>query len=82
MNEFTQAIFGMIKKMVGGSSIMLALVYTLGHVFIAMGTTYVITGSTLELAALNALVEPCINGIWFYCLHSVWRKLQKKSLNG
>ena len=82
MNEFTQAIFGMIKKMVGGSSIMLALVYTIGHVLIAMITTYVITGSTLQLAALNALVEPCINGIWFYCLHSIWRKLQKTSPNG
>ena len=81
MTEFTQGIFGLIKKMVGGSSIMLALVYTFGHVFIAMGTTYVITGSTLELAALNALVEPCINGVWFYCLHSIWRKLQKKSPN-
>ena len=82
MTELTQRIFELIKKMVGGSSIMLALVYTLGHVFIAMGTTYVITGSTLELAALNALVEPCINGIWFYCLHTIWRKLQKKSTNG
>ena len=82
MTELTQGIFELIKKMVGGSSIMLAVVYTLGHVIIAMITTYVITGSTLELAAINALVEPCINGLWFYCLHSIWKKLQKKDPNG
>ena len=79
MTELTQGIFEVIKKLVGGSSVTLAIVYTLGHVFIAMATTYFITGSTLELAALNALVEPCINGVWFYILHSVWKKLQIKS---
>ncbi len=76
MTELTQGIFEVIKKLVGGSSVTLALVYTFGHIFIAMTTTYFITGSTLELAALNALVEPCINGVWFYVLHSIWRKLQ------
>ena len=78
MTEFTQGIFELVRKLVGGSSVMLAAVYTFGHIVIAMTTTYFITGSTLELAALNALVEPCINGLWFYVLHSVWRKLQKK----
>tara|TARA_B100001057_G_C22833551_1_gene944385 strand:- start:1511 stop:1753 length:243 start_codon:yes stop_codon:yes gene_type:complete len=77
MTELTQGIFETIKKLVGGSSVTLAIVYTLGHIFIAMTSTYFITGSTLELAALNALVEPCINGVWFYLLHSIWRKLQK-----
>ena len=78
MTELTQGIFEVIKKLVGGSSVTLALVYTFGHIFIAMTTTYFITGSTFELAALNALVEPCINGVWFYVLHSIWRKLQKQ----
>ena len=77
MTELTQGIFEVVKKLVGGSSVTLAIVYTFGHVFIAMATTYFITGSTLELAALNALVEPCINGFWFYILLSVWKKLQK-----
>ena len=77
MTELTQGIFQVIKKIVGGSSFMLAMVYTFGHIFIAMATTYFITGATLQLAALNAMVEPCINGVWFYLLHSIWRKLQK-----
>ena len=77
MTELTQGIFEVTKKIVGGNGAILAVVYTFGHIFIAMATTYFITGATLELAALNALVEPCINGVWFYLLHSIWRKLQK-----
>ena len=80
MTELTQGIFEVTKKLVGGSSIILAVVYTFGHIFIAMTTTYLITGATLELAAINALVEPCINGVWFYTLHSIWKKLQLKKI--
>ena len=25
--------------------------------------------------ALDALIEPCINGIWFYFLHTTWKKM-------
>lgn len=68
---------GLIKYFLGGNSLVLAIIYTLGHILIAMTTTYLITGATLELAALNALVEPCINGVWFYVLHSTWRRLRQ-----
>ncbi len=63
----------LIKFLIGGNSATLAVVYTIGHIVIAMTTTYLITGTTLELAALNALIEPCINGVWFYILHRTWR---------
>ena len=62
-----------IKDKLIKSSSGLALTYTLGHVIIAMICTYIITGSKLELAALNALIEPCINGVWFYVLHNTYR---------
>ena len=74
MSEFNQGIFNTFKKLMNSSSLTLALIYTLGHVVIAMTTTYFITGTTLNLAALNALVKPCINGVWFYILHTTWRK--------
>ena len=77
MSEFNQGIFNTFKKLMNSSSLTLALIYTLGHVVIAMTTTYFITGTTLNLAALNALVEPCINGVWFYILHTTWRKFSK-----
>jgi len=29
------------------------------------------------LAAIDAIVEPMINGVWFYVLHKIWRKFSK-----
>ena len=68
----------MIRFFLGGNSALLAIIYTIGHIAIAMTTTYLITGTTLELAAANALVEPCINGVWFYVLHTIWRRLRNE----
>lgn len=71
----------LVKYFLGGNSMFLAIIYTIGHILIAMTTTYMITGAALELAALNALVEPCINGVWFYILHSTWRRIRQDNAN-
>lgn len=73
MSEFRLGIFNLLKKLIGGSSIVLATVYTVGHIAIAMTCNYLITGAQLELAAVDAIVEPIINGFWFYLLHKCWR---------
>ena len=70
MNE---TITQFIKNKLIKSSSGLALTYTVGHIIIAMACTYFITNTKIELAALNALIEPCINGIWFYVLHNTYR---------
>ena len=74
MTEFTHGIQGAFKKLVSGSSIMLALIYTLGHIVIAMTVVSVLTGASLWEAGAVALIEPSINGVWFYVLHKIWRK--------
>ena len=74
MTEFTQGIQGAIKKLLTGSSIGLALIYTIGHVIIAMTVVSVMTGASLWEAGAVALIEPSINGVWFYVLHKIWRK--------
>ena len=74
MTEFTHCIQGAFKKLVSGSSIMLALIYTLGHIVIAMTVVSVLTGASLWEAGAVALIEPSINGVWFYVLHSIWKK--------
>ena len=76
MTEFTHGIQGAIRKLISGSSIGLALVYTLGHVVIAMTVVSVMTGASLWEAGAVALVEPSINGIWFYVLHKTYKKLK------
>tara|TARA_B100001250_G_C19298095_1_gene570579 strand:+ start:36 stop:257 length:222 start_codon:yes stop_codon:yes gene_type:complete len=64
----------MTKKELMDSSLFLSIIYTLGHIIIAMTCNTLITGANLNLAALDALIEPCINGVWFYVLHKLYKK--------
>ena len=66
-----------IKWLVGGSSLTLAVVYTIGHMLIAIACVMIITGASIELATIDAIVEPLINGVWFYILHNTWKRFQK-----
>ena len=57
-----------------GDSFSLSIIYTIGHVIIAMSIVKIMTGASLWEAGTVALVEPTINGIWFYFLHRTWKK--------
>ena len=74
MTEFTHGIQGALKKLVAGSSVGLAVTYTLGHIVIAMTVVSLMTGASLWEAGAVALIEPSINGVWFYVLHKVYKK--------
>ena len=76
MTEFTQGIQGAFRKLLTGSSLTLALIYTLGHIVIAMTVVSIFTGASLWEAGAVALVEPSINGVWFYILHTGWKKMK------
>jgi len=76
MTEFTQGIQGAFKKLLTSSSLTLALIYTFGHVIIAMTVVSVMTGASLWEAGAVALVEPSINGVWFYLLHKIYKKVK------
>jgi len=73
-NEFQVGIFEVLKNLLKGNSVVLALIYTLGHICIAMTVVSLLTGASIWEAGLVALVEPTINGFWFYILHSLWKK--------
>ena len=74
MTEFTQGIQGAFKQLLKSSSLTLALIYTTGHIFIAMIVVSTMTGASLWEAGAVALIEPSINGLWFYVLHSAWKR--------
>ncbi len=76
MTEFTQGIQGAFKKLLTSSSLGLALIYTIGHVIIAMTVVSVMTGASLWEAGAVALIEPSINGVWFYILHKTYKKIK------
>ena len=63
-----------IRNFLEGDSLVLALIYTAGHVVIAMTVVTLMTGASLWEAGAVALIEPSINGVWFYILHSGWKK--------
>ena len=75
MSEFNEGIFNALNTLIKGSSVTLAIIYTLGHIVIAMTVVSVMTGASLWEAGAVALIEPTINGIWFYFLHTTWKKM-------
>ena len=62
-----------VKKLLKGSSLTLAIIYTAGHICIVMAVVSILTGASLFEAGLVALLEPSINGVWFYILHKTWK---------
>jgi len=79
MSEFNEGAFNFLKRIVGNSSLNLAIIYTLGHIVIAMTVVSLMTGASLWEAGAVALVEPSINGVWFYVLHTIWKKYNKNA---
>ena len=75
MTEFTHGLVNALKERVE-DSILLAIIFFIGHVLIAMTVVYLITGSSIWEAGLVALVEPAINSVWFYVLHKVWKSFK------
>ncbi len=73
MTEFTNGIF----KVVSRTSLGRALIYTLGHIVIAMSVVSVLTGASLWQAGAVALVEPTINGVWYYFLDKLFTMRNK-----
>ena len=74
--EITQGIWNVLKGLIKGSSLTLALIYTCGHILIAMTVVTVMTGASLWEAGAVALVEP-LNGVWFYVLHRIWKSFNE-----
>lgn len=66
-----------LASILNGSSLQFTMVFTLGHILIAASVVYVITGATIYESGLVALVEPSINAVWLYILHTIWKKINE-----
>ena len=71
MTEFKHGIYNTLQKLVG-TSIGRAAIYTFGHIVIAMTCNNFITGAEWKLAAADAIIEPLINGVWYFLLDKLW----------
>ena len=78
MTEFQEGIYNATKKLIGHSSLTLAIIFFIGHVLIAMTVVSLITGASIWEAGLVALVEPAVNSVWFYVLHKIYSSINAK----
>lgn len=56
------------------SDILLTIIYTIGHICVATICAAIIFSAPLNLAAIDAFIEPIVNAFWFYALHAFWKK--------
>ena len=75
----TEYLLSTLKYYFKLDSILLTVVYTIGHMVIAVICVMVITKASFELAMTDAFIEPIINGVWFFILHSFWKKSRQSS---
>lgn len=48
------------------------IVYTAGHFIIAAACVWYFTGAKFLMAITDAVVEPLINGVWYFLLDKFW----------
>tara|TARA_Y100000768_G_scaffold247896_1_gene188124 strand:+ start:557 stop:787 length:231 start_codon:yes stop_codon:yes gene_type:complete len=71
-------IINTIKTKIG-DSLLITMIYTIGHFMIAVACVYFITGAPLEIATIDAIVEPLLNALWLYTLQKLYFKKKLKS---
>ena len=74
MTEITKGIFNAFKDRMD-ESLLLAIIFFVGHIIIAMVVVSAITGASIWEAGLVALVEPAVNSVWFFVLHKLCKKI-------
>tara|TARA_R110001592_G_scaffold162972_3_gene396669 strand:+ start:747 stop:989 length:243 start_codon:yes stop_codon:yes gene_type:complete len=78
MTEFTHGILNALRSKMD-DSILLAIIFFVGHVLIAMTVVSIVTGASFWEAGAVALIEPAINSLWFIVLHKAYKKFTEKS---
>lgn len=73
MTEISKGIYNAVKNRMD-ESLVLAIIFFIGHIIIAMIVVSLITQASIWEAGLVALVEPAVNSVWFYVLHKLWKK--------
>tara|TARA_B100000941_G_scaffold131019_1_gene92519 strand:+ start:337 stop:564 length:228 start_codon:yes stop_codon:yes gene_type:complete len=73
MTEITKGIVNAVKDRMD-ESLLLAIIFFIGHIIIAMAVVSIVTGASIWEAGAVALIEPAVNSVWFYALHKLWKK--------
>jgi len=66
MNEFLNS-YNILK-----GTLLRTIIYTIGHFIIAAGCVMYFTGANFNDAITDAIVEPILNGVWYFILDRIW----------
>jgi uncharacterized membrane protein len=77
MSEFTKGIINTLREKMD-ESLVLAIIFFIGHIIIAMTVVSAITGASIWEAGAVAVIEPAVNSVWFYILHKIWNRYRSK----
>ena len=66
------AFIDLFQKLNSHGSILRTIIYTIGHMFIAICCLMVIASVPFSVAITDAIVEPILNGFWYYILDRYW----------
>jgi uncharacterized membrane protein len=77
MSEFTKGIVNALREKMD-ESLVLAIIFFIGHIIIAMTVVSAITGASIWEAGAVAVIEPAVNSVWFYILHKIWNRYRSK----
>jgi uncharacterized membrane protein len=73
MTELTKGMMNALKNKMD-ESLILAIIFFIGHIIIAMIVVSLVTGASIWEAGAVAIIEPAVNSVWFYVLHKLWKK--------
>jgi len=60
-----------------GGSLVRTIIYTIGHMCIAITCLMLIADVNFRQALTDAIVEPLLNGVWYFILDRLWIKYTK-----
>ena len=71
-------IMKQIFKISFGGSLVRTIIYTIGHMCIAITSLMLIADVSFNQALTDAIVEPLLNGVWYFILDRLWIKYFSK----
>ena len=71
-------IMKQIFKISFGGSLVRTIIYTIGHMCIAITCLMLIADVSFNQALTDAIVEPLLNGVWYFVLDRLWIKYFSK----
>ena len=66
------AFIELFQKLNSHGSLLRTIIYTIGHMCIAVCCLMAIASVPFSVAMTDAIVEPILNGFWYYILDRYW----------